>query len=83
MYNAVKESEGANDTGEACYNISTLIGSRDDTVGELLARRLIASISETTNKSLILSVCWKNPKAPPSIPSLKSMMAEIEQQRIW
>lgn len=72
--------------GTASFEVSTIVGKRNDAVLEALAMQLIQLIGETSNKPLILSVALKptsNPNGSVSPDVFRAILKLVLDNRIW
>jgi len=72
--------------GSASYEVSTILGKRNDAVLEALAMQLIQLIGETSNKPLMLSISLKptaNPNGSIYPDIFRAILKLVLENRIW
>jgi hypothetical protein len=65
--------------GSVEYNITTLLGDREEELLTLLARRLIEIIHRDTALPMLLSVALQSP----SEGIIRALLSHLEEKRVW
>lgn len=67
--------------GGCIYQVTTVMGKRDDPLLHIYARQIIEGLSATTTKPLLLAISLKAENRDPS--TFQSILNELFQNNAW